>query len=71
MNKEKRYYVISYDELEDEDIELHKIPDDEFQTLAEANGRIYTESGFVEAFNQEEVNTVVDILRIVDVNTEI
>ena len=39
--------------------------DEEFMSMAEAEGKIYSLQGFVKAFNEEEINTFVDFIRII------
>jgi hypothetical protein len=43
------------------------IADEDFMTLAEKLGRVYTLPGFQKAFNKEEINTSTDIIRIINV----
>jgi hypothetical protein len=65
--KEKRYYLISPDDLEDEDIIILDLDDEGFITEAERQGNVYTESGFVDAFNTEEVSCFTLYLRVIEV----
>lgn len=41
--------------------------DEDFMTLAEEIGRVYTLQGFQEAFNLEEINSAIDYIRIINV----
>jgi len=41
--------------------------DDDFMTLAEEQGRVYTLLTFQEAFNNEDVSSSTDVIRIIDV----
>jgi hypothetical protein len=43
------------------------ITDDEFQTLVEEEGRVYTLEGFQEAFQHEEINSTLDVIRFITV----
>ena len=70
MKTEKRFYLISEEDLTNTEYEgqdVFRYDDEMFQTLAENVGRVYTQKGFVEAFNREEINTAIDQLRIIDV----
>ena len=59
---ETRVYVV-----DSEEHNTKHLTDDEFQTLAEGLGRVYTLQGFQEAFNYGDVNTFTDIIRIINV----
>lgn len=55
--EESRYYILNVDLLED--IDYINITPNEFKTLCEEQGTVYTQEGFVRAFNQEEINTTI------------
>jgi hypothetical protein len=38
-----------------------------FMRIAEEDGRVYTLEGFQEAFNLEEINSAIDVIRIINV----
>ena len=57
---ETRIYVV-------EDIDASNLNDEEFMDLAEEEGRVYTLQGFQEAFNLEEINSAIDVIRIINV----
>ena len=61
---ETRVYVL---EISDSEISETSLSDDEFQTLAEEQGRVYTLQGFQEAFNLEEINSAIDVIRFISV----
>ncbi len=44
-----------------------KLNDEDFITLAEKYGTVYTLSTFQEAFNLEEINTSIDVVRFISV----
>jgi hypothetical protein len=62
---ETRVYVIDTQEH----INDLAYTDEEFMTQAEESedGRIYTLQGFQEAFNQEEINSAIDVIRFISV----
>jgi len=62
--KEKRFYLVNVDNTE---LNVVNCSDEDFITEAEKQGKVYTESGFVEAFNNEYVNSFADQLRIIEV----
>lgn len=41
--------------------------DEEFMKQAEDEGRVYTLQGFQEAFNLEEINSAIDVIRFISV----
>ena len=43
------------------------LTDEEFITLAEQDGNIYTLEGFQEAFNAQDINTEIDVIRFINV----
>lgn len=62
---ETRVYVLNVDNLEDK--HYSELTDDEFQSLAQEEGRVYTLNDFQEAFNLEEINSSIDVIRIINV----
>ena len=64
--KEKRYYLIDCNETEIES-PLADLSDDEFMTEAENQGNVYTESSFIDAFNDESVSCFILYLRVIEV----
>lgn len=61
---EIRVYVVNTSNTEKHHSEL---TDEEFQDLAEQEGRVYTLDGFSEAFNYEDVNSSIDVIRFINV----
>jgi hypothetical protein len=59
---ETRVYVVK----EKEGVYLHSKTNDEFMTLAEEEGRVYTLEGFSQAFNFAGVNSEIDIIRFIN-----
>lgn len=59
--KETRVYVINVDEIEGDYLEL---TNDEFIEEAENQGTVYTIDNFVIAFNNEDINTFTQVIRI-------
>lgn len=47
--------------------EWDNLTDEEFMHLAEESGNVYSVKGFQEAFNMEEVNSEIDIIRFINV----
>lgn len=64
---ETRVYVLDTADFDDQTKHYSELTDDEFQTLAEEQGRVYTLDGFQEAFNSEEINSAIDIIRFINV----
>ena len=62
---EIRVYVIDIFTLEEQ--YWNDLTDDEFMTLAEEQGNIYTLQGFQEAFNSQDINTEIDAIRFISV----
>jgi len=60
---ETRVYVVDREENEYE----VDINDEDFMTLAEQGGRVYTLPNFQEAFNYGDVNTFTDVIRFISV----
>ena len=67
VNTELRVYVIDTNDERVDDIDLLELTDEEFMFEAEEQGRIYTLEGFTEAFNLEEINSSIDVIRIIQV----
>ena len=72
MKTEKRFYVISFEDVVfDEDNKFdglmpNDLSDEDFKTLAEDRGRVYSLDGLIEAFNLEEVYSELDYIRVFD-----
>jgi len=64
QQSETRVYLVDTIQTDKHHSEL---TDDEFQTLAEEQGRVYTIKGFTQAFNYEEVNSFTDVIRFINV----
>lgn len=62
---ETRVYVIDTFNVRERD--WNTLTDEEFITLAEEDGNIYTLKSFQEAFNSQDVNTEIDIIRFINV----
>lgn len=62
----KRYYLVDVSLLDDFN---PYCSDEEFMTIAEEQGSVYSEDGFVSAFNNEEINEVNSFLRIIEVKS--
>lgn len=65
---EIRVYVIEAENtlMVDERI-FSDLTDEEFMDLAEEEGRVYSLEGFKDAFNEEEINTAIDVIRFINV----
>jgi len=63
QQSEIRVYVV---DTEDEKHTL-SMSDDEFMTLAEEQGTVYTLESFQHAFNYGDVNTFTDVVRFISV----
>ena len=61
---EIRVYVIDQNVS---DVYVNSKTDEEFMEIAEEQGRVYTLDGFQEAFNLEEVNSSIDVIRFITV----
>jgi len=59
--KEIRVYLVDANSHD----ELLTMPNEKFMEMAEEEGKVYTLPRFVEAFNQEEINTFIDFIRII------
>ena len=64
LTTETRVYVV---DMNDNNFDGDNTTDEEFMTLAEENGRVYTLDGFQEAFNFEEINSSIDVIRFIAV----
>jgi len=62
---ETRVYVIDIFNVSERD--WNTLTDEEFITLAKKNGNIYTLKAFQEAFNSQDVNTEIDVIRFINV----
>ena len=60
---ETRVYVVDAEEDEYEPT----MNDESFMTLAEQGGRVYTLPTFQDSFNNGDVNTFTDIIRVINV----
>lgn len=67
INTELRVYIIDTNDERVDDIDILELTDEEFMFEAEEQGRIYTLEGFTEAFNLEEINSSLDVIRIIQV----
>lgn len=67
QQSETRAYVLDTEDIDDPTKNYSELTDDEFQTLAEEQGRVYTLGGFQEAFNFEEINSAIDVIRFINV----
>ena len=63
QQSETRVYVVDSEEDEYEPT----MNNEDFMTLAEQGGRVYTLPTFQEAFNFGDVNTFTDVIRIINV----
>ena len=61
---EIRVYVLDTFNLKERD--WNSLTDEEFMTLAETEGNVYSLAGFTEAFNQQDLNTDVDVIRFIN-----
>ena len=59
---EIRVYVVDVD---DNNYNGDETSDEDFMTMAEADGRVYSLDGFQNAFNFGEVNTNIDFIRFI------
>jgi hypothetical protein len=66
MNKEIRVYV-----LDCQDISIDKgfteLTEKEWMDECERQGRVYTLEGFQRAFNEEEINSSIDVIRFITI----
>lgn len=66
---ETRVYVLEstqFDTLLSDEQFKNLVTDEDFVTLAEEQGRVYTLQGFQEAFNLEEINSAIDVIRFIN-----
>lgn len=61
---ETKVYVVNTNDYEFDD-SPRTWDDEKFMTEAEKQGSVYSLKGFQEAFNDEEINSAVDIIRII------
>lgn len=63
QQSETRVYVLDSQDF------INDLPhsEEEFMTLAEENGRVYTIQGFQDAFNAEEINSAIDVVKFISV----
>jgi hypothetical protein len=64
QQSETRVYVV---DTRASDCFSNDLKDDEFMTLSEEQGRVYTLQGFQEAFNLEEINSDIDLIRFINI----
>ena len=64
---ETRVYLIDSSDERVEDISIIDLTNEEFIFEAEEQGKIYTLDGFAIAFNNEEINSNTDFIRIIEV----
>lgn len=62
--KQTRVYVINTD-IQRSSIFYQRMTDEEFMDEAEFQGTVYSLEGFVDAFNNEEVNTISDVIKTI------
>jgi len=60
--KELRVYVVSCLDIK---YTLTNTSDNDFMDVAEAEGKVYSLAGFVEAFNKEGINMATEFIRII------
>ena len=65
QQSETRVYVI--DTFNVRERNWNDLTDEEFINLAEEDGNIYTLQGFQEAFNSQDINTEIDVIRFINV----
>jgi hypothetical protein len=64
MNKELRVYVVDANLLE---VSYEELTDGEFVQEAENQGNVYSLVGFQEAFNDGEIDSSVEVLRVIEI----
>ena len=67
-DKEARVYVVNVDEMETGDRPYHELTDEEFIEQSEKQGTVYTLQGFATAFNEEEISSSTQVIRILFVH---
>ena len=65
QQSETRVYVI--DTFNVKERNWNDLTNEEFMNLAEEDGNIYTLQGFQEAFNSQDINTEIDVIRFINV----
>lgn len=60
--KEKKVYALNVTDLE---IGFEEMTDDEFMSLCEEQGGVYSLNGFQSAFNEEEISSSIHIIKII------
>ena len=65
QQSETRVYVL--DTFNVRERNWNDLTDEEFINLAEEDGNIYTLQGFQEAFNSQDINTEIDVIRFINV----
>ena len=61
LTKEQLVYVLDYTDISDNHA---KLSDEEFISIAETTGKIYSLEGFVSAFNNEDLDVTTEVIRI-------
>jgi hypothetical protein len=64
MSKELRVYVVDTNLLE---VSYEELTDGEFVQEAENQGNVYSLVGFQEAFNDGEIDSSVEVLRVIEI----
>lgn len=73
IETEIRVAVIDITQLTEEQQntkDYHDISNEEFYTIAEEQGTVFTISGFTNAFNETEVSTTDDVIRFIPINID-
>ena len=65
QQSETRVYVI--DTFNVKERNWNDLTNEEFINLAEEDGNVYTLQGFQEAFNSQDINTEIDVIRFINV----
>lgn len=69
MKKEKRFYLVNVDNT-DEETNFMSCSDEEFMIEAENQGTVFTEQGFINAFNKDDgIASFSQYLRVFEVET--
>jgi hypothetical protein len=66
MNKEIRVYLLNCQDISI-DKGFEEMTLEEWINESERQGRVYSLEGFQRAFNEEELNTSVDLIRIITI----
>ena len=64
--KELRFYLVNPDWI-DSPIDLYDLSDEEFIELSEKQGTVYSITRFESAFNNEDINSFTQFLRILEI----